>query len=915
MRLSEIFAVSILFLILFSCNVRAVNVVMVVKNSTSLSYEHEQRIKDILTYMGNNVTLVDKNTQVNYTNYALIVVAGRPSTEPSYNQLDSFVANIPVNSVPTIAIDSIYIGSWGWANGVSTIFSNQPQQVYISNSTHPITSNYSGYVQVQMAPDKVTLGLSKTGTNFKFLASNNEYGMLGIIAVREPGTILSNGNVTKTAAVFFGVPSSLYWTQQTENMFKNTVNWIYDTDKDGVYDVNDLCPNTPANSTVNPSGCTCAQLGCDDRNPCTTDTCSDTQGCIYTPKADGESCDDGLFCTVNDTCSAGVCSGVPRTCDNSSLGNNYVFNSTLNAFQATLNICNESLQMCQNTTFNTNVFGKVGNYILQVNGTTALNTMFTGINRIRFLDGSSIMLECDFDFTNRTLDLTNVSIEKNTLGIGSLVVNGLNCSGPKTFYVDKIANVNYLCIKDAEILSASEISSDCNGANETLIQCNGTYTNGSYACSFISQMNKYNVTGLMHSGVKEQPTCNDGIQNGGENEVDCGGSCPACPASSSSSGGGGGGGGGSAPQPIGYVTIKRSAQVSGLLNTLVLDKNENYTFTVTVSNTGNINLYYVKIDVAGIPSSWVSVNPKLQNIPLNDEGEKFGITITPSETGIYSASLVVGTNEFDATQNLTEDPFTIKVFDSSLVPNISMDVSPLTLGPGINNTVSVKINNIGTAQATGDLSLSIPEGWIISPASQAISVDAQTAKIFNFVVMPPANATGKYPISAAVNYLSLDERKTISKSFEVEVKNNVNLAITGFFIGTFKNMNNFITFISGYVRDNFIIFISTGVALVMVLVGYFSSGFGGKGRKSWGSQTKSKATRNSATRNSNSPGFFRKLSGLKISKSGKMPWGSTVSGINKWGSRVRYIPEVKSMLRHSPIVPLDHKFNDRRRGR
>jgi hypothetical protein len=946
MRSITIFAVSILFLILFSSNAHAVNIAMVVKNSASLSYEYEQRIKDILTSMGNNVTLVDKNTPVNYTNYAEIVVVGRPSTEPSYNQLDSFVAGIPVNTVPTIAIDSMYINSWGWATGVSTIFSNQPQTVYITNSTHPITSGYSGTVQVQMATDKVTLGLGKTSTTFKFLAANNEYANLGIIAVREPGTTLSNGTVTKTAAVFFGIPNSLYWTPQTENMFKNAVNWIYDTDKDGVYDVKDLCPNTPSNSTVTPAGCTCAQLGCDDGNPCTIDTCSDTEGCVHTPTTG--SCDDGLWCTVNDTCATGICTGIARSCDDG------IANST--------DSCNEATDACENIIIDTdsdgiydaidncpyisnalqvdsdsdgvgdacdNIFGSVLGLTLQVNGSTDLRNLFTGVNKIVFLDGSKPVVECNFDFTNTTLNLTNVTIERNLNGIGSVAVKGLQCQNTKKIYVDRIANVSYLCIKDAEISSVAEISSNCTGANETLIQCNGTYTNGNYSCSFISQMNKYNVTGLKNSGIKEQPTCNDGIKNGAETGVDCGGSCTACPVSCSDGiqnqdetgvdcGGpcsacptSGGGGGGSSAQPIGYITIKRSVDVSGLLNTFVLEKNENYTFTVTVKNTGNINLYHVKVSIAGIPSSWVSVDPQSQNIPLNNGGESFDITIIPSDTGIYSASLIVATDEFDAAQNLTQEPFTIKVFDSSLIPILSVDLSPLTLAPGVNNTVSVKINNEGTAGTTGDVSLLIPEGWMISPASQEISVDAQREKAFDFIIAPPSNATGKYSINAVVNYISLDERKTISNSFDMEVKNNMNLAITGFFIGASKNLNNFITFLSGFVRDNFVIFLSTGIATVLVIVGYFSSVFGRRGRKSWSPSAKSiKPAKVSSSKNS--VGFFKKLSGFKISKGGKTPWGSTVSGINRWGSSVRYVPEVKSAIRNSPIVSLDNLKRHRR---
>ncbi|MBI5609621.1 MAG: hypothetical protein HY902_12185, partial [Deltaproteobacteria bacterium] len=44
-----------------------------------------------------------------------------------------------------------------------------------------------------------------------------------------------------------------------------------------------------------------AAVICDDKNPCTFETCSKTQGCVYTPASDGVSCGSGL------TCQAGVC--------------------------------------------------------------------------------------------------------------------------------------------------------------------------------------------------------------------------------------------------------------------------------------------------------------------------------------------------------------------------------------------------------------------------------------------------------------------------------------------------------------------------------------------------------------------------------------------------------------------------------
>ena len=53
-------------------------------------------------------------------------------------------------------------------------------------------------------------------------------------------------------------------------------------------------------------------VGCDDGNPCTSDSCG-LLGCTHTPLT-GPSCDDGDPCTQNDQCQNGSCVGTPVTC-------------------------------------------------------------------------------------------------------------------------------------------------------------------------------------------------------------------------------------------------------------------------------------------------------------------------------------------------------------------------------------------------------------------------------------------------------------------------------------------------------------------------------------------------------------------------------------------------------------------------
>ncbi|MBM4372045.1 MAG: hypothetical protein FJ098_10355, partial [Deltaproteobacteria bacterium] len=55
--------------------------------------------------------------------------------------------------------------------------------------------------------------------------------------------------------------------------------------------------------------CTFTPLTCGDGNLCTDDTCDPATGCVFTPN--GAPCSDGNACTTGDHCAGGVCTGTP----------------------------------------------------------------------------------------------------------------------------------------------------------------------------------------------------------------------------------------------------------------------------------------------------------------------------------------------------------------------------------------------------------------------------------------------------------------------------------------------------------------------------------------------------------------------------------------------------------------------------
>ena len=160
---------------------------------------------------------------------------------------------------------------------------------------------------------------------------------------------------------------------------------------------------------------------------------------------------------------------------------------------------------------------------ISINGSGNTGQQFEGLNIVNITNSSQAIVEFKFDFTNSSLDLSGLKIEKQLPGrdYGGIIIKGLNHTGQeinKTVYVDRInSSLSSICIKDAEINGFGQISARCNGENETYILCPNS--SGKYNCTVKS--NRFIITGLSHSGVRQQTYCGDGNQDPGE---DCDGS-------------------------------------------------------------------------------------------------------------------------------------------------------------------------------------------------------------------------------------------------------------------------------------------------------------------------------------------------------------------------------------------------------
>ncbi|MFH8080512.1 MAG: CARDB domain-containing protein [Candidatus Aenigmatarchaeota archaeon] len=221
----------LMLLLMFLPLTQAANIALIVKNSTDLDYVHEYRIHRILKDMHHDVMLIDNSNYKNYdfNSFSAIIIAGRPSNVYASEHLDSFVASLPVNSKPTLVIDSVYPDDFGWVHpgAIGSVFSSNPTYITIvDNSTMLHGYQLNARVRAHIINNQPVLNVELFRSPLSVAASLTSSSNYAVIAYAEPGTLLLNNNITSARIVFFGIAEPIYWTDDVELMFKNSVNWL-----------------------------------------------------------------------------------------------------------------------------------------------------------------------------------------------------------------------------------------------------------------------------------------------------------------------------------------------------------------------------------------------------------------------------------------------------------------------------------------------------------------------------------------------------------------------------------------------------------------------------------------------------------------------------------------------------------------
>lgn len=158
-------------------------------------------------------------------------------------------------------LDDYLIGSWSTNNAIGW------------------SQNYSEFVGV------IPAGLPKGGYELRFVI-NDDGAVTNDLGISSPIHEYSAGFVTLPAPSDWSCPLAKY-----SDGAECDCNC-------GAIDPDCFHSNYPVN-------------GCDDSNECLKPSCT-TGACTYTNTT--VSCDDGLYCTINDKCNQGECVGEPRDC-------------------------------------------------------------------------------------------------------------------------------------------------------------------------------------------------------------------------------------------------------------------------------------------------------------------------------------------------------------------------------------------------------------------------------------------------------------------------------------------------------------------------------------------------------------------------------------------------------------------------
>ena len=743
------------FLFLFASSAFAANVAMVVKDASALSADHEQKIYDILNDLGHNVTLVDKNVNVDYFDYDLIVIAGRPYGSSSEG-LDSFVSDIPVNEIPTIGIDYLFLDDWGWVqgNGRSSYGTSQILRMYIKTA-HPLTQGFAvdQIVDARTVKGYKAVDMVKSGTNFKFVASLDSSGNLGIVAYAGPNTLLSNGErISPTsAAVFIGVNYPTYWSQATEQIFENSVSWLLNLEVDP--------PTTPVLDGPRSIKATTASYIW----TASTDISGIQNYQFQLSKSSSFATLEkdvyvlGLQYTATGLRDGNVYYTRVRAIDN--YGTESEWSNVITTIDDYSDISIKINSPTSGSTINLNT-------VVHVNADATGSRLNSG-SVCNISIGGQAIAQIPYDTRNDKCE-ADVTIPSS---LGGTAIGATSFSATISNYLGsaKSDSVPVFLSRSISLPVKTDKSSYSTGENVTVsgkvfvsdnkaaisgatVAYNVSNKTGSVATDSNGQYS-FNVSGLSVGNHTVNVKADYNTVSRSNSTLFNVSSLPSSQSSSGGSSGDSGGGGSFAPAP--FMSLSISSEITGYAG-------ERFDFDVLVKNLGTAPLHSVKIKINNLDLP-VDIGPNQIDI-AGGTSQNFLVSIDiPSDfLGKYDFEVMVMSVETTMRRSMSLNVLPVQKY----LPMVTADELYLpSFYSGETASVGIKLKNMGNGTAEITESVQYPSDWEFEVDSIYIELEPDTETIVNFDVQP--KSSGK--IDFATSYLSEDSEISFTNSSDVTV--------------------------------------------------------------------------------------------------------------------------------------------------
>jgi len=786
MRYEKVFATFFflaLFSLLFTSDAFALTAALVVKDAKSLSELHERRIELVLKEMGFDITLVDKDVTVDYNNFDLIVVAGRPMIAERY-QLDSFVANIPVNDVPTIGIDYAYLVDWDWAKspGISSYVSSKRQDVYITKENALTWRFFLGErVYVHLIQGYNIIDILDGYTNLQSVASASQNEELGVIRYGLPGTTLYDGKKISndSAVVFFGITYPVYWTSEAEQLFKNAVDWLTkDRDGDGLKDYMDNCYNTPnadqKDADKDGMGDACdpifdypkevsRDVDSDGKMEVATDAndiyadgyevYSDPNSNTKTITLDGDS--DGMHDYLIDIAKNGTYEKYWDPDDDTLTnvaysGSNMVLIDTNGdgAFDISFNLATglasylDQVAPSVGAITITPSWGSSTWYKFNISAAVSDNTGINPSSCQYTIDGTN-WLTADYSAGKCYKNNVQSSIG-NTLTINVRVKDVAGSTGVGTTISKTVAKrpLTVTVTLDKSTYSAGEVVNasgyvSYSDSGEKLPSININYSVASVAGNAQADTTSYyafSFTAPSSGSYTLAVTAENSYSSGS------GTASFTIPSAQSSSNG----------SNAGIIDIIMPSRITA-------EASSSASFEVTIKNVGTATLHSVKVKADGMPSS-VEPNDIYDIDP--DDSQVFTVTLdAPSTPGEYIIKITALSMEYNPIKYLS-----VVVTEKPMPKLNAIGITVPQLEEGKPAEIVLTIENTGAASTTATVTVSMPTGWVADDITKNIDIVSGAEEV-SFIMTPSVSGVLRFITTYEAN-----GEKTITNTTEVEVK-------------------------------------------------------------------------------------------------------------------------------------------------